>query len=108
MLYLQLRSKGCPKKEAISFSSRHRCRTDSTQRYDGPLGYKVLKRLDNRNQGPSWQGWQFHQAEYKSDMKYKPYKASDPHDDYNLLVEGYENFTKKYAIVNGVMIKKDD
>ncbi|CAG9323022.1 unnamed protein product [Blepharisma stoltei] len=107
MLYLQLRGNGCPKEEAISFSSRQRCRIDSTQRYDGPVGYKILKRIDNRKQGPNWNGWQVHQAEYHSEFKYKPYKNYDTFEDYSVFADGYEKFTRKYDIVDGVLVKKD-
>lgn len=53
MLYLRLRGHGCPKDEAMIFSSRQRCRTDSTLKFDGPVHHRVLKRVDNSNQGPS-------------------------------------------------------
>ncbi|CAG9321400.1 unnamed protein product [Blepharisma stoltei] len=108
MTYLRLRDKGCSKQEAMHFSSKQRCRTDSTQTYDGPPGYRVMKRNNNLKEGPNWHGWQLHPPKFQSDLKYKQYKAKETYEDYEMLSSGYENFQKRFRIINGELVKQDN
>ena len=42
IVYLKLRSSGCPFHKAINFSKRTHCKTDFHQEYDGPVNHKIL------------------------------------------------------------------
>ena len=43
VVYVHLKFKGVPKKEALKFCARSYCRNDSTKVYDGPSNYRILK-----------------------------------------------------------------
>lgn len=43
IIFLKLRNEGCPRKAAISFTSRKICLTDSTKLTDGPPNFRILK-----------------------------------------------------------------
>ena len=43
IVYLKLKSEGCPKKKAKKFSVKNYCRYDVTKDYDGPIGFETLK-----------------------------------------------------------------
>lgn len=108
MTYLRLRDNGCTKEEAMHFSSKQRCRTDSTKVYDGPPGHRVMKRSSNFKEGPNWHGWQFHQARFDSDLKFKQFKPLEDNEDYEMLTKGYQNFQKRFKIVNGELVRQDN
>ena len=43
VVYMHLKSKGVPKRDAMKFCSRSLCRNDSTKLFDGPANYRILK-----------------------------------------------------------------
>ena len=59
LVYLKLRKGGCPKKDALRFSSRKRCRTDSTIKVTGPQNYEILNRkgIDSNSLMIVHKGW---------------------------------------------------
>ena len=43
LTYLKLRSEGCHRKNAKSFSSKVYCKVDATKEIDGPVSHRVLQ-----------------------------------------------------------------
>lgn len=43
VVYIHLKSKGVPKKQALNFCGRSLCRNDSTKTKDGPANFRILK-----------------------------------------------------------------
>ena len=50
MIYIKLRTEGCPKTDALHYASRVRCRSDTTKKMDGPTNYRLLKVKPQRQQ----------------------------------------------------------
>ncbi len=43
IVYMHLKSKGVPKKDALKFCAKSLCRNDSTKVRDGPANFRILK-----------------------------------------------------------------
>lgn len=102
--YLKLRHEGCPSGPAMQFSSKIRCMTDSTQDLDGPAGFRMVQRRDNRNEGPNWKGWQLHQPEFITEERFKPFKRREKVDEYEAISEMYEKFEQNHVIERGMIM----
>jgi hypothetical protein len=101
--YLHLRHEGCPAFQAMKFSSKLRCMTDTTQQIDGPAVFRKMQRKDNHNEGPCTKGWQLHQAEFET-PGHDPIKRRDKVDEYEALNELYTKFEQNHVIERGMIM----
>lgn len=101
LMYLNLRSHGCPRSHAINFASKLRCRIDSSQRFDGPAAMRTVKRINNLKEGISLNGWQVHSPKYALPGQFQELVVKEDEIDYDAITGGFERFERKHRIVNG-------
>ena len=101
LMFLNLRSRGCPRSHAINFASKLRCRIDSSQRFDGPAAMRTVKRVNNLKDGISLNGWQVHSPKYALPAQFQQLVIKEDEIDYEAITGGFERFERKHRIVNG-------
>lgn len=107
LMYLNLRSRGCPRPHALSFTSKLRCRIDSSQKFDGPAAMRTIKRVNNLKEGVSLNGWQVHSPKYSLPPEYQQLDLKEDEIDYDAISTCYARFEQKYNIVKGQIQEKD-
>lgn len=113
VVYMHLKSKGVPKKDALKFCARSLCRNDSTKQFDGPANYRVLKikeehhptinveNLENNKKIKYWKGWQMTRPIYDLGSHfYQSHEDICPKDEEERLLE-------KHFVANEQKIKDD-
>lgn len=106
LTYLSLREKGCPKGDAIQFSSKQRCAIDTTQKFDGPSTSRIIQRVDNRSEGVVRKGWQFHSPQYKLGREYNGYVSKENGGEYEGLIKQFTEFSKYFKFESGEVVKE--
>lgn len=81
LLYLKLRSKSVSKKQSLRFAVKQRCRSDVTQKYQGPANNKILKLKSQRKKDFfTNKGWKMGNLELDLGPKYQ---LDSPRNDHN-------------------------